>query len=170
MIPTYAYNLATKNKWLLVMPFKKIDSSLTSENVCFNLSKLQLPELSLGTTSFNFQGVQFPLPTFVRNESKQLVFNYMLSSDWHQYKLLYKWWSMISQEQGGSSTNITSDLLLDIHVFFLSEFKNILFNIKYVGCQLTNIGSLDLNYQTDGENIEHNFTLNYGYYEVQNLL
>lgn len=170
MIPSIAYNLATRNKWLLVIPFKQIDSDLTSDNIAFNLSKLQLPELSLTNTSFSFQGAQFPLPTFVRNENKQLVFNYMLSSDWHQYRILYKWFSMIAQEEGGASTNTMSDLLLDINVFLLSEFKNVIFNIKFVGCHLTNVASLDLNYQTDGENIEHSFTLAYGYYKIENLI
>jgi hypothetical protein len=169
-LPATSYNLATGNKWLLVLPFTKIDSSLNSKDIAFNLCNFQIPEFILGTAGYSFGGVEFPLPTFVRRENKQITFNYMLSTDWHQYKTLYRWFSMIAKEEGGASSNNLQDLLLDINVLMLSEFKNTIFNIKFFGCHITGLGALELNYQNDGENIQHSFTIAYAYYEIQNLL
>jgi hypothetical protein len=177
-LPNTSYNLATGNKWILSIPFHLLNAENDSEEdnltfsdvVAFNLYNFSIPSLSIGETSFSIGGVEFPIPTNVRNEDKTILFNYMLSSDWHQYKTLYRWFSLIADEEGGSSTNIPTNYLLDVTVTMISEYKNEKFDIVFHGAWLQNLDTIDLNYQNAEANISHAFTLRYAYYTIENLI
>ena len=128
-----AYNLATGNKWILSIPFNLLEVEALSdeaevptfkETIAFNLYNFSIPALTIGESNFSVMGVQIPIPTNTRNEDKGILFNYMLSSDWHQYKTLYKWFSLIANEDGGAGTDTATNYLLDVTVTMISEFKN----------------------------------------------
>jgi hypothetical protein len=164
-----AYNLNTGNKWVAVIPFKLIDPDLSVDNVAFNLVNFTTPALEIGTAEFPIQGRDIPLPTGVQNEDKSLIFNYMMSSDWHQYKILYKWFNQISDENNAPQDTY-DQLVLPISIFFLSEFKTPLFSMNFEGCWISNLQDIDLNYQQGEENIQHSFTIRYATYSFDNLL
>jgi hypothetical protein len=168
-IPTEAYNLSTGDKWLLVIPFKQIDENFSVDNIALNLTNFSLPELTIGETEMSIMGKSFNLPTGVRNEDKNISFSYMLSSNWSQYQLLYKWFSMISNEDSKFDSSFPNTLL-DITVFVLTEFKEPIFSIVFRGCWINRLGSIDFNYQSGEENIQHEFGINYATYEFQDLL
>jgi len=165
-----AYNLSTGNKWVLIIPFKSIDPTLSSDNFSLNLTNFSINDLSIGSTDFGIRGVRIPIPTISRNESKSITFNYMLSSNWRQYRLLYTWFNKIAKEGGGADLNFMSKYMLDCTVYVLSEFKKKLFSITYFGSWISNLAKIDFNYQSDGQQINHNFTLNYAYYEIDDLI
>lgn len=178
-LPNTAYNLATGNKWILSIPFnllnldnldEETEAPTFQESVAFNLYNFSIPQLSIGENTFDIGGAQFPIPTNVRNEDKSILFNYMLSSDWHQYKTLYKWFSLIADEDGGSGTDTPTNYQLDVTVTMISEFKNERFDFVFHGAWLQSLGDIDLNYQNAEANISHSFTLRYGYYTIENLI
>lgn len=164
-----AYNLATQNKWLLVLPYKQIDTSFTVDNVAFNLTNFSLPSLEIGQVNFPIHGRDIPLPTGVQNESKAITFNYMLSSDWHQYRILYKWFNKISDDNNAFQDSY-QNLTMDITVYLLSEFKNPMFSIVFTGCWISSLQDIDLNYQSGEEVIQHSFTINYATYKFVDLI
>lgn len=167
-LPVQAYNLATGNKWLLVIPFHKVLTDTKSTQLAFNLVNFSIPDFSIGSTEFPIRGASFPLPTTVRNESKSITFFYLLSSDWYQYKFLYKWFNMIANEEGGGQLPKYGNL--DMTVYMLTEFKNVRFYFTFYGCWLQSLGSLDLNYQTGENNVMHSFTCMYAYYKIHDLI
>ena len=178
-LPNSAYNLATGNKWILSIPFnllevEPLDDEVAEptfkETIAFNLYNFSIPEMSIGEASFSVFGVGIPIPTNTRNEDKSILFNYMLSSDWHQYKTLYKWFSLIANEDGGSGTNTPTNYLLDVTVTMISEFKNERFDIVFHGAWLQALDPIDLSYQNAEANISHAFTLRYAYYTIENLI
>jgi hypothetical protein len=171
------YNLLTGNKWILSIPFQQINPDLKYEDVCLNLTNFSLPDFTVSQSEFGIRGVSIPIPSKVRNESKSITFNYMLSHDWSQYKLLYKWFSLIVDESG-RGTDSSDDpsgggippYLTDITVIMLSEYKNLTWSMVFRGAWISSLGSIDLNYQQGEENIQHSFTINYAYYEINDLL
>jgi hypothetical protein len=165
-----AYNLATGNKWIALLPLQKIISSYSPTKTCLNLCNFSIPELAMVENRISFNGSSVPIPGgHVRNDSKLITFNYMLASDWSQFRSLYTWFSLISNEEGAASTNNMSDYMCDISVILLSEYKNPIFKIKYVGCWLKSLAEIEENYQGKGENIKHSFTIAYAYYKIEDV-
>tara|TARA_R110002020_G_scaffold90534_18_gene220489 strand:+ start:1130 stop:1666 length:537 start_codon:yes stop_codon:yes gene_type:complete len=172
-MPSYIpenYNLATGTKWYMIFPFQKIDSTITSENIALNLFNFSLPEVSMGETEFGIRGVQIPVPNGVRDESKLITFNYILSANWYQYKLLYKWFSQIANECGGQTAPEMMDYMLDVTVMIISEYKNPLFEIVFHNAWIKNMAAVDFNYQDDDEVIHHSFDINFSHYTIKNLI
>ena len=173
-LPNTAYNLATGNKWILSIPFNQLDvedgdDPSFLQTIAFNLYNFSIPALTIGEASFGLFGITIPIPTNTRNEDKSILFNYMLSSDWHQYKTLYKWFSLIANEDGGAGTDVPSRYLLDVTVTMISEYKNDRFDIVFHGAWLQLLDTIDLNYQNAQENISHAFNLRYAFYTIENL-
>ena len=180
-LPNTAYNLATGNKWILSIPFNQllIEDGLAAdiettpatflETIAFNLYNFSIPSLTIGEANFSMMGVGMPIPTLTRNEDKSILFNYMLSSNWNQYKTLYKWFSLIADEDGGSGTDTSSNYLLDVTVTMISEYKNDRFDIVFHGAWLQSLDTIDLNYQNAEANISHAFNLRYAFYTIENL-
>jgi hypothetical protein len=164
-----AYNLNTGNKWMLILPYKKIDSEITTDNIAMNLTNFTLPDLEIGSVDFDIRGRAIPIPTHVQNEDKTLTFNYMLSSDWHQYKFLWKWFNQISDENNGASDSY-GNLVVDISILLISEYKKALFTMNFRGCWINSLQSLDLNYQSGEENIQHSFTVKYATFDFEGLI
>jgi hypothetical protein len=153
-----------------MLPWNKIDPTLTEGQMCLNLTNFTTPDLSIAQNEISFRGHAVPVPGKVRDEDRTLTFNYMLSHDWFQYGLLYKWFNIISTEDGASGTNDDRDYRLDLTVLQISEFKQPIFAMKFVGAYISRISSIDLDYQTAGENIQHSFDVKYAYYTFENLI
>jgi hypothetical protein len=144
-MPTYItenYNLATGTKWYMIFPFQKIDPEFTAETVALNLFNFSLPDFSIGETDFTIRGVSIPVPTNNRDEGKTVTFNYILSSNWYQYKLLYKWFSLIANECGGQTSPNLGDFMLDLTVIIISEYKNPIFEIVFHNAWLKSLASV----------------------------
>jgi hypothetical protein len=169
MINNNAYNLATGNKWILSIPYKQIDNSLTVDTVYFNLKSFIIPEISLGDTGISFRGYKAPISTNVRSEDKQISFRYKLSSDFWQYMMMYKWMKIIGIETPDASGRLR-DYTLDLTVTILSEFKNPIMHVTYYGAWLKSIDRLELDYQDDNQNtLTHGFTIFYNYYGIEDV-
>jgi hypothetical protein len=164
-----AYNLNTGNKWMLVLPYKEIDPELGVDNVAMNLTNFTTPDMEIGMVDFAIRGRSIPMPTSVQNEDKTITFNYMLSSDWHQYTFLYKWFNQLSDSNNAPSDTY-GNLVVDISVIMISEYKQPMFTITFKGCWINTLQSIDFNYQSGEDNIQHAFTIKYATYEIIDLI
>ncbi len=164
-----AYNLATGNKWILTIPFKSIDQKFSANNVALNLTNFSIPELTIESADISQYGRTFNVPTGTRNEDKTISFNYMLSSNWHQYDILYKWFNLVSNQDTSGYEVTPSEFLLDLSVYVLSEYKNPIFRIDYIGAWISALDAVDFNYQSAEENIVHGFRINYAFYKFEGL-
>jgi hypothetical protein len=164
------YNLATGTKWFMIFPFQKVDADLGAEDVALNLYNFSLPGFSIGETDFSIRGVSIPIPNNTRDETKTLTFNYLLSANWYQYRLLYKWLSLIANECGGQTAPDMTSYMLDLTVIVLSEYKNPIFEIVFHNAWLKSLADIDFNYQDDDEVISHSFDINFSHYTIKNLI
>ena len=158
------YNLYTHNKWIAFLPFEKIEQQIGVESLVLNLKQCDLPELLIPEADIGVIGTNIPIPTRVRKETKTLNFEYLLSSNMLQYKVLYKWYSLIAKEDGSSSNKGNPDFTMDITIFFLDEFKKPTIAITFYGCWINNIASIPLKYETADE-VTHRFSVKYAYFK-----
>jgi hypothetical protein len=162
------YNLAETNKWIFSIPFKKIDDSLQTGDVFFNIAEMVTPDLILSETTISYAGYQVPVSTRTRQESKQITIGYLMSSDYHQFNYLYKWYNYVVDVNGQGSTdfNKPSTYQMDCDLIMLSEFKTPVLKIKYFGCQLKSIGGLRFDYKNPSI-VTGSFTLSYNRFEPE---
>jgi hypothetical protein len=164
MLPIQAYNLAAANRWILVIPIKRIDENFSVDNITLNLTAVNVPEMRLEEDTISYRGRGFPVPTGVKEEDKTLFCRYMLSEDWHQYRILYKWHQKISNEYNGHSEDL-NNLVMPMYLYVMSDFKKPLFSIEFTGCWMKSIGAIDLSYQNGHRQIEHSFNVRYALME-----
>ncbi len=162
---TSELNLATQNRWICVIPLQTIFKDLPKKRLALNLTSFSLPEFSVGTTDVSFQGVTMQIPNFVRTQSKEISLEYLISSDYFQYRILHKWLGLIVQQVGAgsnSSGGFMTDFVLPIRVFLLSEFKNPVLEVVYNNCWIKSFGPLNLDSQNPSAPvIKHMFTVAY---------
>lgn len=168
------YNFATSNKWIASIPFHKIEPGLTSENVTFNLLDFTIPEIAIAKNDISLYGQQYSVPANTIDMQKEITFNYILSSNWYQYMLLYKWfYRILNRSKTTSNINpwdLTPDIIANtcVSVFVLSEFMKPILEFKFEGAWVQRFGSLSMDYTGDAAIVKHSFTcqyLNWGVYD-----
>ena len=161
---TSELNMAVQNKWIATIPLQMIFKDLPKKRICLNLTSFNLPEFSVGTADVSFQGVTMQVPNFIRSQSKEISFEYLISSDYYQYRLLHKWLGTIVQQIGAGSNSTTgmAGYVLPVRVYLLSEFKNPVLEVVYNNCWIKSFGPLNLDSQNPSAPvIKHMFTLAY---------
>ena len=158
-------NLATTTRWIAIIPWQLIDSSYKNKNVLFNLASFSLPEVTLGGNEITNFGYPIEIPNYTITTNKILTFEYILSTDFHQYGMLWNWASNIVTTDGsGAPEKITEDssFRLPIRFIALTEYKKPIFEILYHDCWVKEIGNISFDYQDDGSSvIKHSFTCAY---------
>jgi len=163
-------NFATNTRWLASIPLDGIFSDLTG-GVKLNLTAFTIPEMEMGKASMDYLGYSAVVPTNLINPGdKQITFNYIISSNYHQYILLFKWLNMLSTNKIIEESEINarpaefSTLRLPITVTMLSEFKKPIFAVKFHNCFINLMGALELMYQSEDEVVTHEFTCTYTHF------
>lgn len=181
-----SYNLATQNKWLMVIPYTNVDSQASDQRFSMNLFRYDPPTLTIGGAEVSFQGVKIEYPTNTRTEQKVLTASYILSSNYQQWVFLYKWISKICNSQGtgnsytesgnqaqmakiGLTSNDTGIGLSNVSVYLLSEHNKPLLEIVYYGAWCSELGPIMADYQSGESIITGQFTLKYAYMELNVL-
>jgi hypothetical protein len=139
-----------------------------TKNVAFNLTSYELPELRVSTAEVNYLGYAIEVPTFVRAQDKTVTFEYILSSDWHQWKLLFSWLNKVTKEEGvGAGYTNVNQINVPIHIIMLSEFKKPVLDVAYENCWIKSMGPIRLDYQDgDAPVVKHSFTVSYAFFSV----
>lgn len=163
-------NMATSTRWMALINWQYIDPTYTTKNVAFNLTSFSLPEVALGSVEVNNFGYPIEFPNYTISTNKILTFEYMLSSDFHQYKMLWNWANKITISDGsGAPGNYNGEFRLPIRFIALTEFKKPIFEIQYKDCWVKEIGPISFDYQDgDAMNIKHSFTCAYSNFEFIN--
>lgn len=156
MLPEYAYNLFHSGKWLVNIPFKQIYTDLSTPYVSFNLQKLTLPDFEIRVANFAAKGDILPVPTFTRQVNKRASFTCLLSSNWHQYSILYRWFNNVATINSTPSTT-NAGYLLDLDVNILSEFKKPMFAIILEKSFITRISKVEMDYVNSENEVPFTF-------------
>ena len=167
------YNFQTKNRWVADIPLSLIIAG--AQDFKLNLYRFQLPKIETLSSKFAYLGYQVKIPgNSMKTDSMESTFEYLLSTDCSQYKNLYTWLSfyigaisMNQQKQTDlvkASANEWLKQRLPVTITFLSEGKNPVMTVTYYDCWISELGELDLNYQTEPDPLKHSFTLTYSHF------
>lgn len=170
-------NLAYTNKWVADLPLSTIITDV--EDTSLNLVAYSIPATQISSSQISYQGNNIEIPTGIINpDDKEITFNYLLSSDWSQYKNLHRWVSLIANinksidveartqmESSSSYFNYT----LPIRVYILDEYKNRVISIKYENCWISNFSEISMDYSDDPSTINHSFTVKYSNFFIEDI-
>lgn len=161
-------NFATTVRWIALLPLKQLFPDLPTKNVAFNLTSYSLPELRVSTAEVPYLGYNIEVPTFIRSQDKTVTFEYIISSDWHQWKLLFSWLNKVTKEDGvGAGFRDVNEICVPIHVIMLSEYKRPVLDVLYDKCWIKSLSDIRLDYQDgDAAVLKHSFTVSYAFFSV----
>lgn len=156
-------NLATKTKWIAEIPFSLLFSDISS-SINLNITRFTLPSLNMETPEASYLSYDVPVPSRIQNiDSKEVEFEYILSSDYNQYFLMCRWLNACVANEFLENENLTLKqkelaVKLPINLFLLSEFKTNVYKIKFNNCFINSLESMDFIYNTsDDEVLKHVF-------------
>jgi len=170
-------NLATGSKWIAEIPFSSIFTDVKL-NVNLNITKCTMPGMNSLPTETSYQAYKVSVPSRVQAmESRDLVLEYILSSDYNQYILLQRWInaSVTNKFINGVKLNEVDDAFeesvkIPISLILLSEFKKEVLRVKYHNCFITKIDPLALKYDINEEEIlKHQFTCTFTHYTIEKV-
>ena len=161
-------NLLTSNRAIATIGTEKIDPTIKAGKIAFNLTRFDLNEFTIASNDLHYFGFHAPMPVATRTDSKEIDFTYMPDSSLTQYKFLYTWLARIASD--GVSLGVPFDtpggggfeqVMTDIHVIVLSEFKKPIADFTYSNAWLQRVGRLSFDYQNTPVAMTHDFTICY---------
>jgi hypothetical protein len=141
-----------------------IDPDLSVDTFVFNLTAVNLPDREIVASDIGIRGRQIPMPTGVATDAMIVTCSYMLSSNWMQYRFLSQWFDLFSNGYHGMEAKP-----MDISLFILSEYKQPMFYVTFVGSWLNHIGGVNMNYQDGYNEIQASFSFRYAYMDFDNF-
>jgi hypothetical protein len=166
------YNFFTDNRWIANIPTRNIDPTAESD-LAYNLVDFDIPTLGLSTSQVSQLGYTYEYPTNVREYNKELTFQYILESDFKQYKFLYQWYTKIASEagagvqQGISGAGMMEHISTTIRTYLLSEYSNVVVNFKFNNCFLKELGGFKLKYVGDAQVMVGTFKVAFENFELE---
>lgn len=177
-------SFAIKNKWVMYVPLKSILPE-SFENIELNLTKFNLPQIQMNSTSTSFRGYTVELPTkLVNSDTKELTLEYIIDERWTAYKALYCWAagigifvplteasSDISNTAGAAVNMIDPNRLpiLDCRIWLMDSYKKRIIDFVFRDCWIKNFSELDLDYSNTDE-VHHRFTVAYSKFEIADVI
>ena len=169
-------NLATQNKWLTTIPLTRILDDVS--DLSLNLTTFSIPQVDINAVNVSFKGIPVELPgNVIQPDGKELTFNYLIDSEWKNYKMLYSWVDNLSKltkivkaedytSKFSSSQEAYGNFSLPITVHLLDEYKERVLEFKYHNCWIKSFGDISMSYKDEPTEIEHSFTVAYSDFEL----
>ena len=104
-------NYANQNKWFCYCPLEDVLGK-KYKNLNLHVTRFNLPQLMTGTMTTSFRGYSKEMPTKVLNpDTKEVTIDYIVDSDWHNYRALYAFMSNINGTINPVSTDDKTGIL-----------------------------------------------------------
>jgi len=167
-------NYATQNKWIAQIPLKQILDDV--DDLSLNLTTFAIPSIDINSIEVPFKGIPIELPgTIVQTGGKELLFDYIIDSEWKNYKALYSWVDHLARltkiVQGDYSSKFDDDDIyknfsIPVTMHLLDEYKNRVLEFKYYNCWIKGFSELSMSYIDEPDELSHNFTIAYSDFEM----
>ena len=168
-----ATDYANSNKWFAYFP---LESNLgkRAQNLELHLTRFSLPQMVMGSMTVPFKGYQKEMPTKVMNaESKELTLEYIVDSNWNNYKCLFKWMSgiygTINPSIDISDVNgVNPSDYVPLRIYLLDSFKKKIIQFLFENCWIKMFNDLALEVNNSDE-VHHSFTVVYDRYSIEDV-
>ena len=169
-------NYATQNKWIAQVPLKQILDDV--DDLSLNLTTFSVPSVDINAVEVQYKAIPIEIPgSVVQAGGKELTFDYLIDSEWRNYKALYTWVDNLARMTKivtGTeySTKLTDDEIyrnfsLPITVHLLNEYKDRVLEFKYHNCWIKSFSELSMSYVDEPAEISHSFTVAYSDFEIK---
>ena len=120
-------NYATQNKWFAYFPLEDVLGK-KYKNLNLHLTKFNIPQLEQSSTEASFRGYAKEIPTKVLNPgTKEVTLEYIVDSDWSNYRSLYAFLSNINGTLNPVSDDEKTGILpteyLPLRIYLLGPYK-----------------------------------------------
>lgn len=165
-------NYANANKWIGYLPIENVLGKKYN-NLELHLVRFSLPQMQQGSTTVSFRGYQKEIPTkIINSETKELTLEYVVDSQWKNYKSLFAWMSGIE----GTLNPVVSDvaepispeMYLPLRIFLLDQYKNKVIQFCFKNCWIKVFNDMSLEVNNSAE-ITHSFTMVYDEYTIEEV-
>lgn len=168
-----AQNYANSNKWIAYLP---IEDALGSsyKSLELHLVRFSIPQLEMGSMETSYKGYKKLMPTKVlAPETKELTLEYLIDSEWLNYKALYAWMSgiegtinpVVANEQ---LNGVTPGLYMPMRIYLLSPYKKKIIQFLFSNCWIKLFNDLALE-QNNPNEITHSITLSYDQFTIESV-
>lgn len=165
---------ANQNKWFAYFPLENVLGS-KYKNLNLHLTRFTIPQLEQTSNEVSFRGYTKEVPTKVLNAStKQLTLDYIVDSNWFNYKALYAWMSGIYGtlnpivDSHETIENISPSDYLPLRIYLLGPYKKkvIQFLFENTWIKSFNDVSMDVN---QPDEVVHSFTIVFDKYTIESI-
>lgn len=165
-------NYANANKWFAYLPIEDCLGK-NYKNLDLHITKFSLPQMQMTTTTVSFRGYSKKIPTKVMNaEDKELTLDYIVDSNWQNYKSLYLWMSGIEGTLNPSVNENTDKIVpsnyINLRIYLMDPYKNKIVQFVFENCFILVFNDITLE-TNNPEEVHHSFTISYDNYYIENI-
>lgn len=165
-------NYANQNKWFAYYP---VDLVLGKKYKALNLhvTRFSIPQLMQSSNTVSFRGYSKEIPGKVlMADTKEVTIEYIVDSDWQNYRSLY---ALVSNINGtinpvseDENKEITPSDYIPLRIFLLGPYKKkiIQFVFENTWIKIFNEISLDVN---SPDEVKHSFTAVFDSYRIEDI-
>ena len=165
-------NYANENKWFAFYPLEDVLGK-DYRNLNLHLTKFSIPQLMQGSMEVPFRGYSKEMPTKVLIPgTKELNLEYIVDSNWQNYRSLYALISNINGTINPVSTDKKTGILpteyLPLRIYLLGPYKKkiIQFVFENTWIKIFNEISLDVNSPNE---VHHSFTVVFDMFHIEDV-
>ena len=161
---------ANSNKWFATLA---IEDVLGKEyaNIELHLKRFSIPQMTMQTTTVAYKGYQKEIPTKVMNpDTKELTLEYIVDSDWRNYKMLYSWMSGIEgniNKVVADATTVSPSTYIHLRKSLVTPYKKKIIQFLFTDCWIKVFNDIALDVENSNE-VTHSFTICYDDYKIEN--
>ena len=163
---------AITNKFIMYIPIQNILGP-DYKALELNLTRFSIPQVIIGSTSVSFKGYSAEFPTKVISpDTKELTFEYIVDSNWNNYRALYCWAAnigIITPVTKQQENQIDLSTLLPVRIYLLDQYKRKIIEFIYENCWIKVFQDLQLDYTTQASEVHHSFTLAYTNFSIADV-
>lgn len=165
-------NYANQNKWFAYCPLEDVLGK-RYKNLNLHLTKFNIPQLIQGTMEASFRGYAKEMPTKILNPStKEITLEYLVDSNWENYRALYAFMSNINGTLNPVSTDEKTGILpseyMPVRIYLLGPYKKKIIQFLFENCWIKVFNELYLDVNQPGE-VVHSFTLSWDRYSIEDI-
>lgn len=165
-------NYANENKWFAYWPLEDVLGK-KYKNLNLHLTKFSIPQLMMSSMEVSFKGYTKEVPGKVlMPDTKELNLEYIVDSNWENYRSLYAFMSNINGTINPVSedevTGILPSQYLPLRIYLLGPYKRkiIQFLFEDTWIKVFNEISLDVNSPNE---VHHSFTCVFDQYRIEDV-
>lgn len=165
-------NYANQNKWFGTFQLEDVLGK-RYKNLNLHLTKFSIPQLMTSTTSVSFRGYAKEIPTKVlMPDSKEITIDYIVDSEWQNYRALYAMMSTIygtlNPVSDDNKTGILPSEYIPFRIYLLGPYKKKIISFLFENCWIKVFNEISLDVNSPAE-VTHSVTLAWDRYSLEDI-